>query len=701
MTEEPIPAAESFPCRLFSVLSLMKACSRQFSARCFLSGLLLLLSVSGPAEGSAPEIRPMSDAVFVPPPVVRYGMVAHPPLFFRDAQGTCQGFFVDLLRYVAEQEGWRLELVEAPGDRLVEMLQEGELDLLSMVPTPRLEKLFDFCSVHHHATWYTFFTRPGAPVLTYTDLNGRSVAIQRGFYAVVELRYVVEQLGLRCTILETDTMEEAFDLLARGAADVCAAEQLTGLPFVRRHDLRRSPIIFAPSRIYFGTTKGHNSALLHTLDVRLAELLDSPTSPYYRWQRRWFYDEELAFFPQWAVSAFCCAVVFLAFLAGGIVLLVRKERDLRRAGKRTARHLVFEKALSDCARLFLASGESDEVLSRMCRRLRELSEASWVAVYRNDRRSGEGYAALLVAETEPLLVTSRHAGFRKIFLRDVPREWVAALSEGHSWQEARATLQERRELFPENGCPASLLLFPLFEGKRWWGTMVLADAEERLWDEEARNVLDTVANMVGTYLSRRRAEERLLRLAATDGLTGLANRRAFFRTAGREIARAIRHENPLSLAIIDVDHFKEINDRYGHDTGDEVLRELAHLLSRGVRKEDFLGRLGGEEFGVLLPETTEESALAMAERLRRLVEKHSFAVDSESERRVLHLTVSVGVAPFLGKNDTARHFYRRADNVLYSAKGSGRNSVHLWTPPTEQPRSGREEDGAEPDSAKE
>ncbi len=694
MTGDFVSAVGGFLRRRFPVPSLRVPSFLRSPARRFPIGLCLsvLFFLCTAAAGNALDMRPLPNVTSSTSPVVRYGMVEHPPLFFRDAQGTYQGFFVDLLRYVAEREGWRLEFTEAPGDHLVEMLQAGELDLLSMAPTPRLERLFDFSTVQHHATWYTFFTRPGVQMLTYADLNGRSVAIQRGFYAVSELRYLTEQLGLRCTILETSGMEEAFNLLLRGEADVCAAEQLTALSFARRHDLRRSPVVFAPSRIYFGTTKGQNAAILRTLDVYLRELLDSPTSPYYRWQRQWFYDEELTFFPQWALIAFLCSAVFLVLLAAGVVLLGRKERALRKAGERTARHLAYEKVLSDCARLFLTPGEGEEVLSRVCERLCDLSEVKWVAVYRNQRYTAEGYTAQLVAETGLSLATPHISRIRRMLLREVPREWVAALAEGRPWQEDAVALQERRELFPVNTGNDSLLLLPLHEGKRWWGTMVFAGARERLWNAEVTGILETVTNMAGTSLSRQRAEEKLLRLAATDGLTGLANRRAFFGALEREIARSARHGSPLSLAILDVDRFKEVNDRYGHDAGDEVLRELARLLLRGIRKEDFLGRIGGEEFGVLLPETMGDLAFAAAERLRRLVGQHAFPVDSGRERHTLHLTVSIGVAPFLGKGDSARHFYRRADGVLYGAKTSGRNGVHVWTSPEEPGETGKRQE---------
>jgi len=140
----------------------------------------------------------------------------------------------------------------------------------------------------------------------------------------------------------------------------------------------------------------------------------------------------------------------------------------------------------------------------------------------------------------------------------------------------------------------------------------------------------------------------------------------------RELARSARHNRPLSVLMLDIDHFKAINDELGHLAGDATLRDLAAIIRGNVRREDLFARYGGEEFALVLVETTHQGALDLAERLRRLVEKKAF----QHEGRPYHLTISIGVAATAGdENLNATEMVRRADENLYKAKNAGRNRV--------------------------
>ncbi|CAK0740013.1 diguanylate cyclase [uncultured Gammaproteobacteria bacterium] len=166
-------------------------------------------------------------------------------------------------------------------------------------------------------------------------------------------------------------------------------------------------------------------------------------------------------------------------------------------------------------------------------------------------------------------------------------------------------------------------------------------------------------------------EERLRHLAATDPLTGAANRRSFMETGIREFSNARRHGRPLSVAMLDADHFKLVNDRYGHAVGDEVLR---HLVARGrtvLRTGDLLGRYGGEEFVVLLPNTPLDEAAHVGERLRAEMEA-TFVNDGE---HTVRFTVSVGVATMIPETESIERLLADADKALYAAKTNGRNRV--------------------------
>jgi diguanylate cyclase (GGDEF)-like protein len=178
-----------------------------------------------------------------------------------------------------------------------------------------------------------------------------------------------------------------------------------------------------------------------------------------------------------------------------------------------------------------------------------------------------------------------------------------------------------------------------------------------------------------SWRRQQRATRELARQARTDGLTGLANRRRFFELAEAELARAERYRSKLSVLMIDIDHFKEVNDAYGHSTGDQVLRELGALCTGVLREVDTVGRVGGEEFAILLPETDLAAAREVAERLRAAVAAHRV---QRPEGLPVAITVSIGVAASEpGRNlDT---LMSRSDSALYEAKRSGRNRVVVRT----------------------
>ncbi len=166
---------------------------------------------------------------------------------------------------------------------------------------------------------------------------------------------------------------------------------------------------------------------------------------------------------------------------------------------------------------------------------------------------------------------------------------------------------------------------------------------------------------------RKRAEERVTNMAITDGLTGITNRQAFGRLLEREMARASRYASPLSLIMYDLDHFKRINDCFGHNVGDDVLKTVAGLVGDSLRDTDLHGRWGGEEFMVLLPETGLEAAGKVAEKLRRAIADHRFEGPGG-------VTASFGVAQ-LSAGEDARSLAQRVDEALYRAKALGRNRV--------------------------
>jgi diguanylate cyclase (GGDEF)-like protein len=178
---------------------------------------------------------------------------------------------------------------------------------------------------------------------------------------------------------------------------------------------------------------------------------------------------------------------------------------------------------------------------------------------------------------------------------------------------------------------------------------------------------------VGRAYNRFRSQ--LATLVLTDPLSGCLNRRGFEQQLQRELARASRSGSELSMAAIDIDNFKEINDCYGHLVGDDVIREIGAVLRGRARTGDVVARLGGDEFALLLPDTDEEGALQLAHRIRDAFREHRFRTAKERAR----IAVSIGIAATQGPREgSAEDLRARADEALYAAKRRGRDAIQIW-----------------------
>ena len=199
------------------------------------------------------------------------------------------------------------------------------------------------------------------------------------------------------------------------------------------------------------------------------------------------------------------------------------------------------------------------------------------------------------------------------------------------------------------------------------GSFATAFSQVDLLDQ----IKDEKVRAEDALIKLQRANEELVTLATTDVLTGAINRREFETRADREISRVKRSGASLSFVAIDLDHFKEINDKHGHRAGDEVLRAFVSLAQKIIRPIDLIGRLGGEEFALMLPDTTLEGAAVMAERLRQRVEGEVVAIADTH----LRFTASLGVAQYGPDGDEYESLIEVADNRMYRAKQQGRNQV--------------------------
>lgn len=217
----------------------------------------------------------------------------------------------------------------------------------------------------------------------------------------------------------------------------------------------------------------------------------------------------------------------------------------------------------------------------------------------------------------------------------------------------------------------SVLILPLLVREDALGTIVLGAQRKDAFGSAVRPTLQVLANQVAVALSNAAAVKRLEEMATTDGLTGCLNKRAFLDELEKKLRSAQRFGKTLSLIVTDIDHFKSVNDTYGHATGDLVIKELGRILRRCKRDTDVVARFGGEEFCILLEETETDGAILFAERVREELQKTVF----QTELGKLSVKASLGVATFPHHAKTGGELFEASDKALYAAKHGGRNQV--------------------------
>jgi diguanylate cyclase (GGDEF)-like protein len=254
---------------------------------------------------------------------------------------------------------------------------------------------------------------------------------------------------------------------------------------------------------------------------------------------------------------------------------------------------------------------------------------------------------------------------------------VAMAIKNRHYLPAGGELRDRRQTIftPKlslNGV-ASLVVYPLISGDRALGAFVLADRARGLFSADRREMLGVIANQVAVSVHNGQMYAQMEDMATTDGLTGLVNHRTFQDRFSEMLARSERSDKPVTLLLTDIDHFKSVNDTYGHPVGDAVLRAVSKVLQQQARTVDVVARYGGEEFALVLEDTDGQGALILAERIREEVG----ALEHPSDQGPFSCNLSLGVASYPSDGKHKQLLIERADQALYHAKEHGRNQT-VW-----------------------
>jgi two-component system, cell cycle response regulator len=354
------------------------------------------------------------------------------------------------------------------------------------------------------------------------------------------------------------------------------------------------------------------------------------------------------------------ALALMASAADQVVRVVQSERVFQAVERSKDEHERFYRASAELNRALTL----DEVYTAAIAGARGVCEFDLAAIATYDARRGSHTIRSVVGEAAEHLLGTTHKDPSSI--ASMAAKNKLALPAGGEWRERDVPVFSHPMRIKDY---ESLLVLPLLVKDEVIGTFTVGAKRAGAFPSDRREMLGVIANQVAISMQNARMYEVVEEQATTDGLTGLVNHRTFQERFSSMLGRADRRSFAVSMLLTDIDHFKKVNDTYGHPTGDEVLRRVAVILKASARKIDIVARYGGEEFAIVLEGTDRAGALQLAERIRQEVSQQSFA----SPQGAFQVTLSIGVACYPDDARDKTEIIARADQSLYAAKHGGRN----------------------------
>lgn len=561
-------------------------------------------------------------------PIKSASELDYPPFSVVQSDGSAGGFSVELMRAALNAMGRDVHFDVGLWPEIKARLAEGRLDALPLVGrTPEREALFDF-SVPYISLYGAVLVRnDNHSIQSLADLDGKTVGVMRDDMGAE----FVQRQALSDRIETTDTLEDALRALSAGEIDAVVAQWLVTKSLIEELGITNLRPAIYPVRAFqqgycFAVREG-DKELLATLNEGLSIIVANGEMD--RLEQKWIGNllhpdqERLELLERllWALGAIFILVVTLAIVhhIRSHRALAEREADFRMLFENMPQGAVYQRpdgTLADCnpAALKLFGIDRERFLAH------DPADAAW-RVIREDgsEMTPEDFPGSIA------LATDRP-------VRNVVAGIPNRQKTEHVW--------------------ISISAIPVSRGK----------------NDRRRRALVTFHDIS----DRMRIEADLKHQAVHDLLTGLYNRTGLQQRVDKEMRQSARYGHPLSVFMVDADHFKRLNDRYGHSTGDQALRALAKTLQASVRDVDIVARYGGEEFLIALPETSLERARRLAERLRGTVEELRIPAEGGTE---VAMTISIGVATYPDHADSFAGLVARADEALYAAKQAGRNRV--------------------------
>ncbi len=342
--------------------------------------------------------------------------------------------------------------------------------------------------------------------------------------------------------------------------------------------------------------------------------------------------------------------------------------NIGNSSDKCSRHAAAIDTLMEIARALASPNEIQDILEQiMCQVSRLLNPKAWSLLLK-DEVTGELEFTVVVSDVADNLKGARIPAGHGV------AGWVAENGESLIIPDVRSDTRFAAEFDKKlSFTTKSIACVPVKSQNKVYGVIELINSIEcGVFDEADDQILTAIADFAGIAISNAKALEQIKQLVITDDLTGLYNSRYFFEQIEYEVERAKRYLSPLSLVFFDLDHFKDVNDTYGHLTGSRLLAEVGAVVSRNIRITDKGARYGGDEYVIILPHTEKKGAISLAQKLHHELYAQEF---SSNSGKLLNVSGSFGVASFPDDAITSSELISAADEAMYQAKEAGRNCV--------------------------
>ncbi|HEX9173733.1 MAG TPA: EAL domain-containing protein [Telluria sp.] len=682
------------------------------------------------------------------PQIVRVGIYANPPKIYLNDQGQADGILVDVLRKLAEEEGWQLEFVSCEWERCLRGLEQGELDLLPDVAwSEARSRTLDFHRTPALHSWSQVYRRANVPIVSMLDLRGKRVAVLGGSIQHAFFEEFARNFGVAPVIVPVTSVDEAFTLVERGQAEALVASNYAAAVHGLDPDVVETPLMFQPARLFFATGKGRNAPLLAAIDRRLEPWQRDPQSVYFEILEKWRVHGTRTRIPAyvwWAAAALTGLLAIATLLAVLMRRQVRRKTGaLRDSEQRMATILdtvdsliyikdanyryayanralceffgrknadiigkrdtdMFEAPVAAALRdndaqamqggtrvvaeefVLDAHGRQITVLSTkvpLCRTDGSVYGLCGISIDISARRMAEesnrvaatvfqSEEGMMVVRPDCLIQKVNHAfvvmtGFTEEELAGHPVPWFALQNDG---ADARQTVWD---LVERTGKWQGEIWSRRKAGELYPAWMTITAVR----DEHGRTT--NYVGTLGDITQQKLAQDEILHLAYYDTLTGLPNRRLLLERLGHCLQK--RSPPTLALLFLDLDNFKDLNDSRGHETGDELLKQVGQRISACTREGDTVARLGGDEFVILLDnvgadaDTAAEHAARIGSKILAEVDK-PFVIGGITH----HTTCSIGAALRSEHDVEVEDLMRHGDLAMYEAKKEGRNTMRFF-----------------------